>query len=366
MMKKMKRILFVIAMFVLVTGCSCSKEECKCPTDNGEVNETETIVLNDYSQLYKQTVKSVVMLKVQKKNDKATVIATGSGVVAYESNNGRAYVYTNAHVVKGLTTEYEVEVFFSNDEGNFSGDSEVVNYDKVYKDPYEDVAVLEIMKSSKYNLASIGDSDSLEKGDFVYTIGSPLSKFNYTTAGHVSSVNTAIELNTSNLPHATRVYAIMFDAAINQGNSGGALFNEEGKLVGITTLKYDDVYGMYGALPINFFDKVAKYLMVNRSSYVRPILNLDLLSVDELGSRKEQYNINSEYVKNGAYILRTREGNSNIIEGHVIVAVNGKTIKSVADFEMELLKYKVYDEITITTITSQGLPGKTFSVILHG
>lgn len=364
-MKKMKKILFILMMLVLVTGCSCSNEECKCPTDNGEVNETETVVINDYTDLYTQTVRSVVMLRIQKKNDKSTVIATGSGVVAYESNNGRAYVYTNAHVVKGLTTEYEVEVFFSNDKGNFSGESEVVDYTKVYKDLYEDVAVIEIMKSSKYKLATIGDSEALEKGDFVYTIGSPLSKFNYTTAGHVSSVNTAIELDSSKTGVTTRVYAIMFDAAINEGNSGGALFNEEGKLVGITTLKYDEVYGMYGALPINFFDKVAKYLMVNRTSYVRPILNLDLLSVDELGSRKEQYNINSEYVKNGAYILRTREGNANIIEGHVIVAINGKTVKSVADFEMELLKYKVFDEVTITTTTSQGLPGKTFSVVLH-
>lgn len=359
-MKKIKIFLLFI-MVVLVGGCSCSNEECKCPNDSTTTENHETVVINDYSELYKQTVQSVVMIRVQKKNDKSSVLATGSGVVAYQVEN-RAYVYTNAHVVKGVTTEYEVEIIFSDENGFPSGESQVVNSNYVYKDLYEDVAVIEIRASSKYKLATLADSDKLERGDWIYTIGSPLSKFNYTTSGNVSSTRVPIGLDSSKTGVNTTVYAIMFDAAINEGNSGGALFNSKGELVGITTLKYDEVYGMYGALPINFFDVVAKYLMVNDSNYVRPALNIELLSIDEMGSRKGQYGI-SDYITSGAYILSSRE--ASISAQNIITAVNGKTIKSAADFVIELLKYNVGNKITITTVDKDNLSIKTVEVTLH-
>lgn len=356
----MKKFLLVILSCLVFAGCSCSNEECKCPNDTTNTENVEKVVVTDYSELYRQTVRSVVMIKVQKKNDKNNVISTGSGVVAYEGD-GRAYIYTNAHVVEKLTTEYEVEVFFSNELGRLSGSSEIVNYNYVYKDIYEDVAVIEINKSEKYKLATLANSDLVENGDFVYTIGSPLANFNYTTSGNVSSVKVPVELK-----HGLVAYTIMMDATINGGNSGGAVFDKEGKLIGITTFEYNVIPGLYGILPINYFDKVAKFLLSsNISRYTRPTLNLDLSSIDEMGSKKQSYGI-SDYISTGVYITSSRETISGIYSDTIITAVNGKTITSKTDYEIELLKYKVGDKITITTINTDGLNIQHKEVTLHG
>lgn len=372
-MKKIKKILLVSLSCLLVAGCSCSKEECKCPNDTTNTTEVEKVVITDYSKLYKDTVRSVVMVKVQKKNDKNSILSTGSGVVAFEED-GRAYIYTNAHVVKGLTTEYEVEVFFSDESGNPSGASEIVNYDYVYKDLKEDVAVIEINKSEKYKLAKIANSDLVEIGDFVYTIGSPLSKFNYTTSGNVASVKSPVQFDASNTGYPTTVYTIMFDAAINEGNSGGALFNDKGELVGITSLKYNQLkdesgkiynaYGMYGALPVNYFDKVAKHLIVNENNYVRPSLNLELLSINEMGSRKQSYGI-SDYVSTGVYVIDSRETSNGIYSSTIITAINNKSIRSTVDFYTEILKYNIGDKIVLTITNKDGLNAQNKEVTLH-
>ena len=230
-----------------LAGCSCSNDECKCPTDNTNLNEeTYTTINSGYKDLYKQTVRSVVMIKIQRKST-GEVKATGSGVVAFEGED-HAYVLTNAHVIKDVTSDYKVEIFFSDEEGFMSGKSEIATI--MGKDPYEDVAILEINKSDKYKVATIGDSSKIEKGDFVYTIGSPAEKFNHTTAGVISNYNVEIGIDLSNSGPLTPVYAILFDAPINNGNSGGALFNADGEVIGITTLKYNELIGMYGALPI--------------------------------------------------------------------------------------------------------------------
>lgn len=362
-MKKIKILLVLLITFV-VSGCSCSNSECKCPSENGSSQEEYKTVINDYSKLYEQTVQSVVMIRVQRKNNKNTVIATGSGVVAFEQGEF-AYVLTNAHVVKGLTSDYEIEVVFSNSEGFPSGNSEIATL--MGKDAKEDVAILEIGKTSKYKLATIGDSSIINKGDFVYTIGSPLARFNYTTSGNISSYNVEVGLDSSNIGITTDVYAILFDAPINQGNSGGALFNSSGELIGITTFKYDkidsvEVSGMYGALPINFFMKVAKYLLVNTNDYIRPSLSIDVVSVNELGTKREDYGI-SGYVNEGVYVSYSSE--STIARELIITEVNGVSISSSADFYVELLKYNVGDTINLSVMSKAGMNDRTVSVVLH-
>lgn len=359
-MRKIKNILLVLAMVVIVGGCG--KNECKCPDDTGgSTNDSYEVIKNDYSELYSETATSVVMVRVQRRNDKSQVISTGSGVVAFEEGE-YAYIYTNAHVVKGVTTDYEVEVMFSNDKGFMTGESEVATL--IGKDLYEDVAVLSIKKSNKYKVAVVGNSDKVEKGDWIYTIGSPLGKFNYTTEGNISTIKTPIALDSSKTGVSTTVYALMFDAPINEGNSGGALFNEAGELIGITTLKYDEVYGMYGALPINYFSKVARHLMINGVNYVRPALNLALISINEMGTRREDYGI-SNYVKTGVYIQTSLENNVDITAQSIITEINGKAINSTADFGAELLKYNIGDSITLTLINKTGLYTRNVTVVLH-
>lgn len=358
-MKKLSKFLLIILMAFTISGCSCSNEECNCPTDDRPTTEEEyTTINNGYKDLYKQTVQSVVMVRIQRKSN-GEIKATGSGVVAFEEGSS-AYVLTNAHVLKDLTTDFEVEIFFSDEEGFLSGKSEIARV--MGRDFNEDVAVLEINKSSKYKLANIGDSSKVQKGDFVYTIGSPHQKFNHTTSGTISNYNTKIDIDMVNSGVVTPVYAILFDAPINNGNSGGALFNDEGKVIGITTLKYDDLEGMYGALPINYFIKVARNVLLTGKAYSRPKLSLTLLSINEMGTLRSTYNI-ANSINSGVYVQNSLE--ANIATQSIISEVNNVEIDSVAEFQVELLKYNVGDTITLTLINKDGLNSRQVSVTLH-
>ena len=360
-MKKMNKSILVALLAFILCGCRCSNDKnCECPSDQDNASSTEyTQIVNDYTNLYEQTVESVVMVRIQRKSN-GEIIATGSGVVFFEEGD-KAYVLTNAHVVKNMISDYEIEVIFSNNKGIESGKSEIaVLKGKDYK---EDVAVLSINKSDKYKIAKIGDSDNIERGDFVYTIGSPYQIFNHTTAGTVSSFNYPVSIDNSKVGVNTTVYAILTDAPINQGNSGGALFNDKGELIGITTFKYDKMDGMYGVLPINYFIKVAKHVMVYDSDYDRPSLNLTLISINEMGVLKEDYGISSTLVS-GVYVQNSLEG--EIATGSVITKINGKNVSSVEDFMSTILKYDVGDSLILTIVNkADGLNERTVEVELH-
>lgn len=361
-MKKISKFLLVLLMTFAFVGCSCSNEECKCPTDETSTTEGEyTTINNGYKDLYKQTVQSVVMVRVQRKSN-GEIKSTGSGVVVMEEGNS-AYVLTNAHVLKDLTTDFEVELFFSDEEGFLSGKSEIATV--MGKDYKEDVAVLEINKSTKYKVAELGDSSKVERGDFVYTIGSPYQKFNHTTSGNISNYNVKIDIDMINTGVTTPVYAILFDAPINKGNSGGALFDDEGKLIGITTLKYDELVGVYGALPINYFMKVARHLIANDDNlpyYVRPALNLTLLSINEMGTLREKYGISGS-ITTGVYVQNSLEG--SIGAQSIITEINGVKVDSTAEFCVELLKYSVGDTVVLTLINKDGLNTRQITVTLR-
>lgn len=360
-MLKMKKILISLFLIAAISGCSCNNNQCKCPTDEANSEESYSVVKNDYSELYANTVKSVVMVRLQRKSDKVANGTTGSGVVVYEEGE-YAYIYTNAHVVKNLNSELEIEVLFSNKNGFPSGESEIATL--MGKDVYEDVAILQIKKSNKYSLPTLGDSSKVEAGDFVYTIGSPLGNYNYTTSGNVSAVNAPVILNYSNTATNTTVYALLIDAQINKGNSGGGLFNDKGELIGITSFKYADYNGLYGVLPINYFKKVATHLLINGTDYVRPRLNTpSLLSVNEMGSAKTSLYGIAESIKTGVYVKTEFE--ENLISDVIITEIKGQKITSLVDYEVELLKYSVGDQITITYVDLYGLNTQTVTITLH-
>lgn len=355
----MKKIFMFLFMLFVVGGCSCSNEQCECPEVPNNSELVYENIVSDYSELYKKTTTSVV--KIRSSLD-ATEI-TGSGVVFYE-NGDYAYVLTNAHVMESVNAYYEIEVIFSNDEGFESGESEIVPFSKVYKNFDEDVAVLEIPASEKYTVVELGDSSKINKGDFVYTIGSPFGRFNYTTNGNVSSYNVPATLNNNRVTS----YVIVSDAVINKGNSGGALFNDEGKLIGITTLRYDlinnqTVNGMYGSLPINHVLKVARKIMTGQT-YSRPKIGYNLLSVNEMGADRSNYGI-SPVVTSGVYVASGVDSGANITIGSIITEVNGVKVRSINDFYAELFKYDVNTQIPITLVTKDGLTSRVEIITLH-
>ena len=362
-------------MTLTVAGCSCSNEKCTCPTDKTEENTVETTLSNGYSKQYAETAESVVMVKMQQKTN-GKVESTGSGVVFFEEGRS-AYIITNAHVLKNFGNNYEVEVYFSNSKGEQSGASEIATVYNSYINYYEDVAVLEISKSNKYKVATIGDSNNIIKGEGVYTIGSPLQMFNHTTDGVISNYNYEIAIDMVNSGRKTNIYAILTDAPINNGNSGGALFNAKGELIGITTFKYNkstnaaeslvdqntSLTDVYGALPINHVITVAKHLISSTVAYSRPSLNLTLLSINTMGSVRETYGISSS-IYTGVYVYNSTE--SNIPVKSVITKINNVTVTSKEQFMVEVLKYKVGDTITLTIVDSKlNMSEATVNVTLH-
>lgn len=356
-MKKFSKILVVLFMLFTVGGCN--NKECNCPSDtDGDVTLENKSEYPDLSKAYYSTVKNVVLVRLQKKSN-GDVVSTGSGVVAFEEGD-YAYVYTNAHVIKDLTSDHEIEIFFSDEEGDFSGASEIATV--MGKDYNEDVAVLEIRKSTKYKVAKLGDSYNVKETDVVYTTGSPLGIFNTFTAGRVSNVRNATVMESSTGLKVTAYDSILFYAPINPGNSGGALFNKDGELIGITTLKYKDTSGMNVALSIDYFSKVAKYLLVNNTSYVRPSLSLSVKSIDEMGVKRADYGI-SDLIKTGVYVQTSLEP---LIPTQIIITeVNGVKVKSVNRYNVELLKYNVGDTVTLTITNRDGLNVRNVSVVLH-
>ena len=371
-MRKISKLLAVGLITVAVAGCS--NNECKCPTDKGDEVQTEGVLLNGYAAQYKESVESVVMVKMQRKSNHE-VKSTGSGVVFFEEGQS-AYIITNAHVLKDYTESFEVEVYFSNNEGELSGKSEIAKVHSSYINYYEDIAVLEINKSDKYKVAKIGDSDKLEKGEGVYTIGSPLQIFNHTTEGVVSNYNYEIAIDMSNSQIKTNVYAILTDASINNGNSGGGLFNADGELIGITTFKYNKITNtaeslvdqntsltdVYGALPINHAITVAKHLISSTQAYSRPNLSLTMLSINKMGTVRENYGISSN-IYTGIYVQNSTE--ANIPVQTIITKVNNVNVDSKEELMVQILKNKVGDTVTLTLINKDGMNERTVNVTLH-
>lgn len=354
-MKKMKKIFVIFAFVLFIGGCNNKCDE--CPDSSVNTEQVYTQVINDYNKLYEETVQSVVKITVKKSG----FISTGSGVVFFEEGN-KAYILTNAHVVKEANSGYDIEVTFSDEKGFESGKSVLVDANKIYKDIDEDIAVLEIDKSDMYKVAVLGDSSKIGKGEFVYTIGSPFGKFNYTTAGYITSYNVPVVLSNSTVTS----YVILTNAPINEGNSGGALFDKEGKLIGITTFRYDqinskEVHEMYGCLPISHVVKVAKDLMVE-GVYNRPSLNLKLMSVNEMGVDRSLYDISST-VTSGVWIVESYE--VGVTKEYVIIEINGVKVKSEAELQIEILKYNVGDSVTLTLVDRKGLSNVNVSVVLR-
>lgn len=183
-------------------------------------------------------------------------LGIGSGVI-FEKRGAKAAIITNNHVVEGAT---QVDVVLSGGERKKAS--------IVGKDPLSDLAVLEIDASGIKHVAEFGDSDELKAGETAIAVGNPLG-LGYSptiTVGVVSSPKRTIpvSLNRDGEPD-WELDVIQTDAAINQGNSGGALVNLRGKVIGINSLKVADmgVEGLGFAIPINQAKPIIDELVTN-------------------------------------------------------------------------------------------------------
>lgn len=257
---------------------------------------------------------------------------SGSGVII--STDG--YIVTNNHVVDGAD---ELTVTL-NDNKEYS--ARIIGTDMT-----TDLALIKI---SATNLPAmpIGDSDKLKVGEWVLAVGNPFNFNSTVTAGIVSAKARSLGANGIES-------FIQTDAAINSGNSGGALVNTRGELVGINAMLYSQTgsYSGYGfAIPTTIMNKVVadlkKYGVVQRG-----VLGVSATDVNKyFDSQKEQGKEVDLGTMEGVYVAKVDEDGSaaeaGIKEGDVIIAVDGKKVVKMSEFQEYLTNKRPGDKVTVT------------------
>ncbi len=256
---------------------------------------------------------------------------TGSGVIV--SPDG--YIVTNHHVVKDAD---EVDVMLN--------DNREYKAQVVGNDPNTDLALLKI-EAENLRFLVFGNSDSLQVGEWVMAVGNPFRLQSTVTAGIVSAKGRNINI----LENQGIESFIQTDAAVNPGNSGGALVNTSGELVGINTaiMTLSGNYeGFSFAVPANLAKKVVND--IKQFGFVqRGWLGVEIENIDDMRARKLQI---PEVA--GVYIaVVTRNGaayDAGLKSGDVITRLNGKSIASLPQFMENIGIYRPGDKVSIDYI----------------
>lgn len=270
--------------------------------------------------------------------------ASGSGVII--SNDG--YIVTNNHVVENAS---EIAVTL-NDNSTYT--AEVIG-----TDPSTDIALLKI-EGDDFTSIPVGNSDRVEIGEWVLAVGNPFNLTSTVTAGIVSAKGRNINILREKYDPDRNIIPIesfiQTDAAVNPGNSGGALVNSKGELVGINTAIASNTGSYTGysfAVPVNLVKKVVndlmEYGMVQRGYLGVSIANIstELMEEEDLDSQKGVYV--SGLVEKGA------AKSAGIKEGDVIYQIDEKAINTVAELQEYIGKKRPGDEVTVH-IKRDGLP----------
>ena len=269
----------------------------------------------------------------------STSKATGSGVII--SKDG--YIFTNNHIID--TSSSTSSQYYTVSDANkvlvyLYEEDNPVEAEIIGSDSVTDLAILKIDRDD-LTPAEIGDSDSVQVGEFAMAIGNPLDMRNTVTSGIISGVNREIEDD-----HGPMYTLIQTDAAINAGNSGGALVNADGKLIGINTLKMSGtgIEGMGFAIPINSTLDISEQL-ISTGKVKRPYIGISGTDVSETLS--EYYNIPV-----GVYVRSIQSDgpakSSDLKPGDVIVKFNGEKIETMSQLNKKKNDCKIGDEVTLT------------------
>jgi serine protease Do len=235
----------------------------------------------------------------------------GSGVIV----DPRGYILTNQHVVERAD---RIRVQLKDDPPGVLHDAKVVGTDRE-----TDLAVIKIDSSKTLAAAKIGNSDSVEVGDWVLAIGSPFGLNSTVTAGIISAKGRNI------VPQRQFQSMIQTDAAINPGNSGGPLVNMRGEIIGINTAIYTQSFGYQGvgfAMPSNTAAQVYNQLISPEHRVTRGSIGVEFNATPSPAIARV-YGVES-----GVTVANVRPGGpsdtAGIKVGDTITAVNGKLVKS--------------------------------------
>lgn len=307
---------------------------------------TNTVSLTDYSNtaiaVAKKVLPSIVGITVEYKVNSyfggtSTSQGAGSGIIV--SSDG--YILTNNHVVNStssssyyqITEATSVKVKLYNDETEY--DATIIG-----SDTQTDLAVIKINKTG-LTAAELGDSDAVQVGEFAMAIGNPLGLQSSITCGIISAKNREVKDSETGVTYNL----IQTDAAINSGNSGGALVNADGKVIGINTLKLSGtgVEGIGFAIPINSTIDVYKELKTN-GKISRPFIGITGVDVNEELAKQNNLVVGI-YIK--AIETFSAAEKAGLRVGDVIIEVNGIKIKTMDELNTIKNNYKVGDKLTL-------------------
>lgn len=261
-------------------------------------------------------------------------VGFGSGVILTEDG----YIVTNNHVIDGAD---EIDVTL-NDNRSFKGRL-------VGSDDKTDLALIKIEVDEKLPALPVGDSDELKVGEWVLAVGNPFNLTSTVTAGIVSAKARTLGVYNGGIESF-----IQTDAAINQGNSGGALVNARGELVGINAVLTSPTgsYAGYGfAIPTSIMTKVVSDLK-QFGTVQRAILGIMGGTVtSELVEQKDLGVVDGVYVSE---ILPDGAAEDAGIEvGDVIVAVDGSKVKNMAQMQEMFTKHQPGDKVELTVVRNK-------------
>jgi len=307
---------------------------------------TSLVSLTNFSEtgvaVAQKVLPSVVGIKVEysvssifNKNMTSTAEAEGSGIIISEDG----YILTNNHIVNSTSSSsfYEVgkankvTITLYNDETKYEGTI-------VGTDEQTDLAVIKIDKTG-LSAATLGDSDSVQVGEFAMAIGNPLGMQSSVSSGMISAVNRKVTSDgiTFNL--------IQTDTAINSGNSGGALVNSKGEVIGINTLKMSGsgIEGMGFAIPINSAKPIYEQL-IQYNKVKRPYIGISGRDLDEQTAKANNLVV-------GVYVISIDEFSAaekaGLKIGDVITAIDGKNITTMDELNEVKNTHNIGDEITL-------------------
>ncbi len=312
-----------------------------------------TTVLPDFSSAAQKTVNAVVHVKTKYEakqmqqpslhdfffgdpfggqfGQPMPAMASGSGVII--SNDG--YIVTNNHVVENAD---DIEVVLN--------DNRTYTAKLIGRDPATDIALIKI---DEKDLPTIpyGNSDNLKIGEWVLAVGNPFNLTSTVTAGIVSAKARNINLLRQKAHYAIESF-IQTDAAVNPGNSGGALVNTNGELVGINTAIASQTgsYAGYSfAVPVSIVKKVVadlkEYGTVQRALLGVNIQDVDAKIAEDLKLDKPE----------GVYVVNVNEGSAakeaGIEKEDVIIKVNDTPVNKVSELQEQISRYRPGDKVTI-------------------
>lgn len=267
---------------------------------------------------------------------------SGSGVIF----DTRGYVVTNYHVIKDSD---QIMVTLAN--------GKVVPGKIVGGDQRTDLAVVKIEEKG-LTAARFGDSDKLRVGELAVAIGNPLGEqlASTVTAGVISALNRTVDIEEK------RLKLVQTDAAISPGNSGGALVNSRGEVIGINSVKIVDVEveGLNFAIPINSVKPIVESIIKN-GKVIRPWIGILGGDVDPVAVQQYKLAVNK-----GVFVSQLPAGSpsakAGMQSGDVIIAFDGVEIKNFDDLRANVDKRKIGEKVDITIM--RGKDKKVISVLL--